>query len=394
MNRFILLITFLLAMSLVSACSDTATEAPSQAILGVDQEPFGAVEGDSATLYTLTNANGMVVKATNYGGTITSLLVPDTEGNLDDVVLGFDDVEGYRSEQYLAANPYFGAIIGRYGNRIGDGTFTLDGETYEVTPNTPPHHLHGGQQGFDKVMWDARPFEGPDSVGIVFTYTSPAGEEGYPGTLQAEVTYTLNNDNELTFDYRATTDEATPVNLTQHSYFNLAGEGAGDILDHELMINADAFTPVDESLIPTGEIQPVQDTPLDFRNWTSIGARIGADNEQLTFGQGYDHNFVLNREASVPDDSLLLAARVYEPESGRLLEIRTTEPGIQFYSGNFLNGSLGDAFQHRYGFALETQHYPDSPNQPDFPSTILRPGEEYHSRTVYAFSTREERGAN
>lgn len=394
MNRYTLATIAVLVMLMFSGCAEREETSAASSALSVEQEPFGVVRGDSATLYTLTNANGMVVRATDYGGIITSLLVPDTEGNLEDVALGFDDVEGYLSDEYLASNPYFGAIIGRYGNRIGDSQFTLDGETYEVTPNTPPHHLHGGQQGFDKVMWEARPFEGPDSVGIVFTYTSPAGEEGYPGTLQAEVTYTLNNDNELAFEYRATTDEATPVNLTQHSYFNLAGEGDGDILSHELMINADAFTPVDEELIPTGEIQPVADTPLDFRNFTSIGARIGAEDEQLQRGGGYDHNFVLNREESVPDDSLILAARVWEPETGRLLEIHTTEPGIQFYSGNFLDGTLteadGDAFEYRSGFALETQHYPDSPNQPNFPSTILRPGEEYHSRTVYTFSTREE----
>ena len=385
-----------LALLLLPACAeqeDVEDVTAAAATLSVEQEPFGTLpEGDSATVFTLTNAHGMQLRVTDYGGTITSLLVPGADGELADVVLGFDTLEGYLSEAYQASNPYFGAIIGRYGNRIDQGTFTIDGEEYQVTQNTPPHHLHGGAQGFDKVLWNAEPFEREDAVGIVFTRTSPAGEQGYPGTLEAEVTYTLNNQNELIFDYYATTDEATPVNLTQHSYFNLAGEHEGDVLGHRLMINAEAFTPVDEDLIPTGEVRLVADTPFDFREVTSIGARIGAEDEQLRRGGGYDHNFVLNREG-VPEDALALAARVYEPVSGRLMEIHTTEPAIQFYSGNFLDGSLtdddGEPFAYRSGFALETQHYPDAPNQPGFPSTILRPGEEYRSRTVLAFSAQE-----
>ena len=387
-------LALILTIGVLAGCAGDAETRAQQGSLSVEQEPFGVLpDGDSVSVFTLTNAHGMTVRATNYGGIILSLLVPDTEGELDDVVLGFDSLGAYLSDAYVAANPYFGAIIGRYGNRIAGASFVIDGEEVEVTANTPPHHLHGGARGFDEVVWEARPFEGPDSVGIVFSYTSPAGEEGYPGTLQAEVTYTLTNDNELAFDYHATTDETTPVNLTQHSYFDLSGGESEDILAHQLLINADAFTPVDSTLIPTGEIRPVQGTPFDFRNWTAIGARIDADNEQLEYGGGYDHNFVLNREEAGAD-SLVLAARVYEPSSGRLMEIHTTEPGIQFYSGNFLDGSLrdddGDPFEYRSGFALETQHFPNSPNEPDFPSTLLRPGEEYESRTVYSFSVREE----
>lgn len=347
-------------------------------------QPFGQTpEGQQVNVYTLTNANGMEVRAINYGGIILSLRVPDAEGNLEDIVLGYDTLDDYIKE-----NPYFGAIIGRYGNRIAGGRFSIGDTTYQLATNDGSNHLHGGVRGFDKVVWNAEPFENAEGTGIIFTYTSPDGEEGYPGTLQARVTYTLTNENELIFDYEATTDKATPVNLTQHTYFNLAGAGAGDILSHELMLNADAFTPVNNTLIPTGEIRPVEGTPFDFRNATPIGARIGASDEQLRFGLGYDHNFVIRRDAG--DDSLVLAARVTEPTSGRVMEVYTTEPGIQFYSGNFLNGSLtgkgGVAYQRRTGFCLETQHFPDSPNKPDFPSTILHPGERYQSRTVYKFS--------
>jgi aldose 1-epimerase len=333
-------------------------------------------------LYTLTNAAGMEVRAITYGGIILSLRVPDRNGALGDVVLGYDTLDGY-----LKASPYFGAIIGRYGNRIARGTFTLDGRKHSLATNDGPNALHGGVKGFDKVVWQAESFENEKGVGVVFSYTSPDGEEGYPGTLRATVTYTLTDRNELSFDYHAVADKATPVNLTQHTYFNLAGAGAGDVLAHELTLNASRFTPVDRTLIPTGEVRSVEGTPFDFRTPTAIGARIDADDEQIRFGGGYDHNYVLDREGG---QGLVLAARVREPGSGRVMDVSTTEPGLQFYSGNFLDGSItgkgGHVYRRRAGFCLETQHYPDSPNQPGFPSSILRPGQEYRSRTVYAFS--------
>jgi aldose 1-epimerase len=333
-------------------------------------------------VYTLKNAHGIELKVLDYGGIIVSLKVPDRTGKLGDVVLGYDSLAGYER-----ASPYFGAVIGRYGNRIAHGRFTLDGRTYALATNNGPNHLHGGVRGFDKVVWDVTPLEARDSVALILRRTSPDGEEGYPGTLHATVTYTLTSRNEVIFDYQATADRATPVNLTQHSYFNLAGDGSGDILGHVVTLNADHFTPVDSTLIPTGELHSVAGTPFDFRSPTPIGARIDADDVQLRYGRGYDHNFVLNKRGG---ESLTLGARVYEPSSGRVMEIHTTEPGLQFYSGNFLDGTLrgknGVVYRHRYGFAMETQHFPDSPNKPGFPSTILRPGAEYRSRTIYAFS--------
>jgi aldose 1-epimerase len=344
--------------------------------------------GEVVELHTLTNPSGMRVRTMTYGGIIVSLEVPDRDGLLGDVVLGYENLKGYLHE-----NPYFGAIVGRYGNRIGGARFELDGEVFELAPNDGGNHLHGGRRGFDKVVWEAEPFASDSSVGLVLSYTSPDGEEGYPGTLQAQVTYTLTDANELIVDYLATTDRPTPVNLTQHSYFNLAGPRNVDILDHELFLAADHITPVDATLIPTGEIAPVDGTPFDFRTPHPIGARIDAEDPQILFGGGYDHNFVLSGAGSGDEaDGLVLAARVFEPLSGRTLEVLTTEPGVQFYSGNFLDGSItgkeGAVFGHRSGFCLETQHFPDSPNQPAFPSTILRPGEEYRSRTVFRFGIR------
>jgi aldose 1-epimerase len=352
----------------------------------VAREPFGTTDrGDAVSVYTLKNAHGMEVRATDYGGIILSLRVADRDGRFDDVVLGYDSLK-----DYVRASPYFGAIIGRYGNRIAGGRFSLDGRTYTLARNNGPNHLHGGLRGFDKVVWGVEPFESRDGVGLVLRYASPDGEEGYPGTVQAQVTYTLTDRNELIFDYHATTDRATPVNLTQHSYFNLAGDGKRDILGHVVTLNADHFTPVDSTLIPTGEIKSVTGTPFDFRTATPIGARIDGDDEQLRHGRGYDHNFVLNKGGTGGTGDPTLAARVYEPSSGRVMEIYTTEPGVQFYSGNFLDGTLqgknGVVYRRRYGFAMETQHFPDTPNQPAFPSVIVRPGEEYRSRSIYKFA--------
>jgi aldose 1-epimerase len=306
--------------------------------------------------------------------------VPDRSGHPADVVLGYDSLQGY-----LTASPYFGAIVGRYANRIARGRFTLDGRTYRLATNDGPNHLHGGVKGYDKVVWRARSFQRGDTAGVRLEHTSPDGDEGYPGTLRVAVTYTLTPANKLVVDYEAASDRPTPVNLSQHSYFNLSGEGSGDILQHVLTIRADRYTPVDTTLIPTGELAPVAGTPFDFRTPTAIGARISQSNVQLRRGKGYDHNFVLNRTGT----GLQHAHRVLDPRTGRTLDIATTEPGLQFYSGNFLDGSIagkaGHVYGHRSAIVLETQHFPDSPNHPGFPSTILRPGREYRSRTVFAF---------
>ncbi len=351
----------------------------------VKKESYGTTgNGEAVDLYTLTNANGIEVRAITYGGIIASLKVPDKNGKFDDVVIGHDNLESY-----LTKSRYFGALVGRYGNRIGNAKFTLDGVEYKLAVNNGPNHLHGGLKGFDKVVWQAESFDNPDGVGIVFTYTSKDGEEGYPGNLNAKVTYTLTALDELILDYHATTDKATPLNLTQHTYFNLAGDGKGDILGHEVMLNADHFTPVDKTMIPTGEIRPITGTPMDFTKPTAIGARIDQEDEQLGFAGGYDHNFVINQEEGQGPS---LVARVHEPTTGRVMEVYSTEPGVQFYSGNFLDGSItgksGHVYARRTGFCLETQHYPDSPNKPEFPSSILKPGETYESRTIYKFSTR------
>ena len=342
-------------------------------------------QGKPVEMVTLKNASGMEVQAISYGAIITSMKVPDRAGKVADVVLGFDQAPQYFAEP---APPYFGAVVGRYGNRIANGAFALDSRTYVLVKNNGPNHLHGGTKGFDKVLWNVATKNAPEGASAIFTRTSPDGEEGYPGNLAVRVTYTLTDKNELIVDYHATTDKPTVVNLTQHSYFNLAGEGTGDILGHELTLIADRYTPVDATLIPTGQLAPVAGTPFDFRKPTAIGDRIDQDHAQLKNGKGYDHNWVLNRKGA----GLALAARLTEPKSGRTLEITTTEPGIQFYTGNFLDGTIKGKGGHVYGLrsalCLETQHFPDSPNHKSFPSTELRPGKTYDSRTVFTFTAK------
>lgn len=332
--------------------------------------------------YTIRNTRGTSMHVITYGGIITSLRTVDARGHFDDIVLGFDSLGGY-----LKDPPYFGAIVGRYANRIAKGRFTLDGHTFQLPVNNGPNSLHGGTRGFDKVVWRAKTFENDTAAGVVLTHVSPDGDMGYPGRLEARVTYTLTDQDELIVEYQATTSKPTPVNLSQHSYFNLAGDGKGEILGHLLQLEASHYTPVDSTLIPTGEIASVEGTPFDFRTATAIGARIGESDEQLRFGRGYDHNFVLDRRGG----GLEHAAHVVEPVSRRTLDIYTDQPGVQFYSGNFLDGTIrgkaGRVYAHRYGFCLETQHFPDSPNQPGFPSTILRPGEQLKSRTIFRFGT-------
>ncbi|HYD51599.1 MAG TPA: aldose epimerase family protein [Gemmatimonadaceae bacterium] len=367
-------------MTVLGGCSPRPGAAPGRA--GIERAPFGTLpDGRVVDGVALTNANGIEVRTIAYGAIITALRTPDRAGRLDDVVLGHDDLAGY-----LRDSSYFGAVVGRYANRIARGRFTLDGRQYELARNDGSNHLHGGHRGFDRVLWTATPFERGDSVGVTYRYTSPDGEEGYPGTARVAVTYTLTPRDELVVDYEATSDRATPINLSQHSYFNLHGGGRGTILDHQLTLHASSFTPVDTTLIPTGAIAPVVGTAFDFRSPTDIGARIDGADQQLRFGRGYDHNWVLDRPAGA---GLVPAARLVDPTSGRTLDVSTTEPGIQFYSGNFLTGEKrgkqGVAYAHRAALCLETQHYPDSPNHPQFPSTILRPGEVMRSRTVFTF---------
>ena len=354
----------------------------------ITMQSFGKTkDGTDTTLYTLTNANGIKMDVTNYGGIIVRLFVPDREGNMDDVVLGYNTVA-----EYILDTPYFGSLIGRVGNRIAHGKFELNRKTYNLVKNNDPDgilcHLHGGTVGYDKVVWDAEPFIENNVPGLKLHYLSVDGEEGYPGNLDITVWYRLTNDNAVKIDYLATTDADTPINLTQHSYFNLKGEGNGDILDHVLMFNAANYTPVNSGLIPTGEIAPVKGTPFDFTTPHAIGERVESNHQQMVYGLGYDHNWVLDNQ----DGDLALAATVFEPTSGRFMEVWTEEPGMQFYCGNFLNGSnigkSGKAYNFRNGFCLETQHYPDSINQPNFPSTVLKPGEEYKTTTIYKFSTR------
>jgi aldose 1-epimerase len=382
-------IAALLLTALPIAHLAAAQDATPTAGAAITSEPWGEVDGEEVTLYTLTNASGTEVKITNFGGIITSVVVPDRDGNMANVTLGFNSLDGYLAG---TGNPnYFGNITGRYANRIARGTFDIDGENFYLAVNNAPNTLHGGVEGFGEVVWAAEEVMGDGEAGIKLSRISPDMEEGYPGNLTVEVTYTLTDNNEIRIDYHATTDEATHVNLTNHAYWNLAGDGVGSINDHELQILASNYTPVDASLIPTGEIATVIDTPMDFTDPHPIGERIrDASFEQLVLGRGYDHNYVLDRPS--PDDTeLIVAARVVEPDSGRTLEISTTEPGIQFYSGNFLDGTVvgaaGKMYRQGDGFALETQHFPDSPNQPDFPSTLLEPGEELNSTTIYAFGT-------
>lgn len=375
----------LLRLTLLAAAAAGILCAPARsATAGISKKQFGTLpDGTVVDLYTLRNARGCEAQITNYGGIVVSLKVPDRRGRLGDVVLGYDTLDAY-----VRNNPYFGCLVGRYGNRIGKGEFRLNGQVYRLARNNGPNHLHGGVRGFDKVVWEAHPVMTEAGPALELRYTSPDGEEGYPGNLDVTATYTLTHDNALRLDFRATTDKPTLCNLTHHSYFNLAGAGSGTILNHRVMIAADRFTPVDATLIPTGELRRVAGTPFDFRRPWRIGARIDRKDQQLAFGKGYDHNWVLNK----PLGKLGLAARVYEPTTGRVMEVLTTEPGMQFYTGNFLDGTLrgkgGKVYRHRGGFCMEPQHYPDSPNKPHFPSTVLKPGQVYRNTIIYRFSVR------
>jgi len=351
----------------------------------MSRESFGTTpEGVAVERYTLTSESGVKIAVLSYGGVIQSVFAPDRAGRLADVTLGYDSLDGY-----LKDKSYLGALIGRYANRIRGGRFSLDGRDYTLATNAGTNHLHGGLRGFNRAVWATQPFADGENIGLNLEHLSPDGDEGYPGAVTARVSYTLTPDGAIVIDFFATADAPTPVNLTQHSYFNLAGTGVGDILDHTLELSASRFTPVDASLIPTGELRPVQGTPFDFTTPELVGARIGDDDEQLRLAGGYDHNFVVDHSA---ESNLALAARLTDPTSGRGLDIHSTEPGIQCYSGNFLDGTVtgkgGVPLRYRSGLALETQHFPNSPNQPDFPSTILRPGAEHRSRTVYHFVVR------
>jgi aldose 1-epimerase len=367
-----LLLASLVVLSLGAAMSTNAATR-------IERKPFGRTPaGVAVELFTLSRAGAPTIAITNLGGHIVSILAPDRSGRVTDVTLGYRDFVGY-----LGDTSYFGSLVGRYANRIAKGRFTLDGKTYALAVNNGPNALHGGPTGFQKRVWTSKVVSGPDGDALELTYVSKDGEEGYPGTLTAKVVYSLRKDGGLAIDYTATADAPTVVNLTNHAYFNLAGEGEGTILGHEMQIEADAYTPVDATLIPTGEVQPVEGTPFDFRKPVAIGARIDAADEQLKAGGGYDHNFVLRGKMG----ELRLAARVREPKGGRVLEVWTTEPGLQFYSGNFLDGKIvgksGKPYLRRGGFCLEAQHFPDSPNRPEWPSVVLRPGQTYRQTTEY-----------
>jgi aldose 1-epimerase len=379
--------TLLCALLLVGELS-VAGSLRSQGMRGtIRKQSFGkTAAGEQIDLYSLTNKKGMEVSVSNFGATVVTLRIPDRAGKAADVVLGFDTLEGYES-----GKAYFGATVGRYGNRIAGGQFSLDGKTYTLPKNDGNNTLHGGIVGFNKKVWKAREIASKDSESLELSYLSADGEEGFPGNLSAKVVFTVPAErNELKIEYTATTDKDTVLNLTNHSYFNLAGEGSGDILDHVLTLHAKQFTPVDKTLIPTGELRDVASTPLDFTSATAIGKRINESYEQLVFGKGYDHNWVLVRSGS--GNGLTIAAEAYEPKSGRKLEVLTTEPGVQFYSGNFLDGTVkgkgNKAYAQRAAFCLETQHFPDSPNHPNFPSTVLKPNSVFHSQTVFRFSAK------
>lgn len=389
MNKVIF---FLILLTIVACKPKTETETQSiqtsdtkETMASIKKSLFGKLpDGQEVFQYTLTNSNGLEMKVLNYGGLITSLKTPDKNGVLEDVVLGYDSLEGYLKE-----SPYFGALIGRFGNRIANGKFTLEGKEYTLAQNNGRNSLHGGVKGFDKHMWHVEEVNSSEGPKLRLTFLSKDMEEGYPGNLQTEVDYTLTNNNELKLDYTATTDKTTVLNLTQHTYFNLAGNAKHDILDHELTINADEFIPVNKYLIPASQFQKVEGTPFDFRVATVIGKRINEKNEQLEFGStGYDHCFVLKSSG----DSLNYAGTLAEPISGRKMDVYTTEPGFQFYSGNFLTGSIigtgNVVYQKYFGLCLESEHYPDSPNRPDFPSTVLKPGETYKTTTVYKFGVK------
>jgi len=377
-NQWLTILSVSLSAALFVGCADVSKTSQRKGQIIV--KPFGlAPDGARVNLYTLRNNKGAEVGICNYGGLVLFLKVPDRHGKFADVVLGYDNLP-----DYIKDTPYFGALIGRYGNRIAKGKFTLDGKEYTLAVNNGPNALHGGLKGFDKVVWEPRFLATHAGPSLELVYVSKDGEEGYPGTLSVKAIYTLTEDNALMLDYVATTDKDTVLNLTHHSYFNLAGKG--DILNHQVMMPADKFTPVDVNLIPTGELKPVDGSPFDFRTPTAIGARIGQEDEQLKFGGGYDHNWVINK----PMGQLGLMARVYEPTSGRVMEVWSTDPGLQFYSGNFLDGKNkgkgGWVYKYRNGFCMEPQHYPDSPNQPNFPSVVLKPGQTYRNTIIYKFS--------
>lgn len=382
LSRVGLLFLFMLTVGCQKKQSESKSTS-TETTLPVERKDFQTtINGKQTDLFVLKNEKGMKVAITDYGARIVSWLVPGRDGNFEDIVLGFDSIKGYLNANEI----YFGAIIGRYANRIAKGKFTLDGKTYTLATNDGVNHLHGGPSGFHNVVWDAQLI---DKQSLRLTYFSEDMEEGYPGNLNVQVIYTLTDNNKLRIDYTAVTDKKTVINLTNHAFFNLAGAGSGPVCDHKLMINADSFTPIDSTLIPTGEIIPVKGTPFNFTEPKAICEDIKAENKQLAYAGGYDHNFVLNK----PDDhSLSLAAKVYEPTSGRVLKLYTTEPGLQLYSGNFLDGSDvgkgGKPYKHRGAFVLEPQHFPDSPNHPNFPSTVLLPNEIYHSLSVYEFDTR------
>jgi aldose 1-epimerase len=371
----------IIVMLVVSIATIFVSGLQAEAKSKMQEQSFGKTEdGQPVNLYILSNKNGMEAAISNYGGTVVSLKVADRNGKFEDVVLGYDNLDGYAT-----GKAYIGATVGRYANRIAHATFTLDGVNYTLAKNDGDNHLHGG---FNKRVWTANDVSGPAGQALELTYLSKDGEEGFPGTLPVKVVYTLTDQNELKIDYSATTDKDTVLNLTNHAYFNLAGQGNGDILQQQVMIRADRFTPIDATSIPTGELRSVKGTPFDFTNSTAIGARIDQDDQQLKLGRGYDHNWVLN---NATPGSLFLAAQAYDPHSGRVLEVLTTEPGIQLYTGNFLDGvhgKDGKVYNRRYAFCLETQHFPDSPNHPNFPSTELKPGQHFQSTTVYKFSTK------